>query len=293
MEDFSMQKYIDSFREMISLRGLTDHTIRSYTTYLTAYLEFLASQTDKKPEEATWQDMRDAMRFIQQQRSLSDRTMNAMISQLRFFTIYVLHKPWDDSQLPKRRFDTYLPFVPSKDEVWTFISSLSDLKQKAMIVLLYSSGLRIGEVRHLKCADIEHSKMRIFIRSSKNRSQRYAILSDYAWNVILAYWRNHGKPTDWLFPQQRDISRPINHSFLPRAIREHLAVLGWDKPFNCHCFRHAFGTHLYENGTDLLTIKNLLGHKSLISTTVYVHLAHNSFHGVTSPFDILMEERNV
>ena len=139
-----MQKYLDTFKQMISLRGLTKHTIRSYSTYIRAYLDYLETVLHKKPEDVSCQELRDFIFFIQQKCSLSDRTINAITSQLRFFTLYVLHQPWDSYQLPNRKFDTYLPFVPSKLEVATFISSLPDLKHKTMVFLMYSAGLRIG-----------------------------------------------------------------------------------------------------------------------------------------------------
>ena len=88
-----MDNYFNSYREMISLRGLTDHTIRSYSTYISAYLDYLSAFLFKLPEEVSWQEMRDFIIWLQISRNLSDRTMNAVISQLRFFTIYVLHKP--------------------------------------------------------------------------------------------------------------------------------------------------------------------------------------------------------
>ena len=156
-----MNKYFNSYRKMISLRGLTDHTIKSYSTYILAYFDFLTDVIHKSPEDVTWDEMRQFVRWLQDTRSLSDRTMNAVISQLRFFTIYVLHKPWDATQLPFRKFDNYLPYVPSQQEVKTFISTIPDLKQKAMVSLMYSSGLRIGEVCHLKYQDIERRNMRI------------------------------------------------------------------------------------------------------------------------------------
>ena len=141
-----MQKYLDSYKQMISLRGLTDHTIKSYSTYLNAYLLYLNEVLHKSPEEVSWEELRRFVLWMQQQRELSDRTINHCISQLRFFTLYVLHKPWDPYQLPMRKFDSYLPFVPTKEDVFTFISTIPDLKHKAMIALLYSAGLRIGEV---------------------------------------------------------------------------------------------------------------------------------------------------
>ena len=179
-----MNKYFNSYRKMISLRGLTDHTIKSYSTYILAYFDFLTDVIHKSPEDVTWDEMRQFVRWLQDTRSLSDRTMNAVISQLRFFTIYVLHKPWDATQLPFRKFDNYLPYVPSQQEVKTFISTIPDLKQKAMVSLMYSSGLRIGEVCHLKYQDIERRNMRIHISHGKNRSDRYALLSKTALEIF-------------------------------------------------------------------------------------------------------------
>lgn len=282
-----MQKYFDTYRQMISLRGLTSHTIKSYSTYVHAYLDYLKTTLHKLPEEVTWQELRDFIFSIQQERSLSDRTINACISQLRFFTLYVLHKQWDNYQLPCRKFNTYLPFVPTKDEVHTFISTLPDLKQKAMVALMYSAGLRIGEVCHLKYQDIHRKQMRIHIAHGKNRSDRYAILSTEALSILTEYWFSYGKPKNWLFPKQWGADKPIDTFYLSRHIHTHEIRLGWERRLTCHSFRHAFGTHLYENGVDLLTIKALLGHKSLNSTTIYVQLASNGVGRAISPFDCL------
>lgn len=282
-----MDKYFNSYREMISLRGLTDHTIKSYSTYIKAYLDFLTDVIHKSPEEVAWNDMRQFIGWVQHTRSLSDRTINAVISQLRFFTIYVLHKPWDDTQLPMRRFDTYLPYVPTLDEVKLFINTLPTLKQKTMVALMYSAGLRVGEVCRLKYSDIKRSSMRIHITQAKNRSDRYAILSQKSLDMLTEYWYAYDRPTAWLFPSKRDNSKPCNPGVFQRQVLEHREELCLNPKLNCHSFRHAFGTHLYEAGTDLLTIKELLGHKSLTSTVIYVHLASFSSRNIKSPFDMM------
>lgn len=280
-----MDNYLDSFREMISLRGLTAHTLKNYCTYIRAYLDYLSSVLRKLPEDVSWDELRVYIRWLKRSRNLSDRTVNCAISQLRFFTLYVLHKPWDDTQLPMRKFDEYLPFVPSKEEVSILIDAMPDLKQKAMVSLMYSSGLRIGEVCHLRYEDIERKNMRIHIRHGKNRSDRYAILSKRALDILTSYWFAFGRPRGWLFPKQTCPDKPIDTFYLSRHIHAVERSLGWEERITCHSLRHAFGTHLYEGGTDLLTIKALLGHKSLNSTTIYVHLASNGTHTATSPFD--------
>ena len=140
-----MDKYLDSFREMISLRGLTDHTLKNYCTYIRAYLDYLSNILHKAPEDVSWQELRDYIRWLKKSRNLEDRTVNFAISQLRFFTLYVLHKPWDNTQLPMRRFDEYTPYVPSQEQTWQFISSMPDLKQKPWLLSRILQGCASGK----------------------------------------------------------------------------------------------------------------------------------------------------
>ena len=278
-----MDDYLKHFREMISLCGLTDHTIVSYSTYIRSYLDYLSNILHKMPKNVSWAELRDFIRWLPKEKNLSDRTLNACISQLRFFTIYVLHKPWDPTQLPMRKFDAYLLYVPSYEEAFQFISTIP----RAMCALMYSSGLRIGEVCRLRYEDIDRKNMRIHISHTKARQDRYASLSRYALDLLTQYWFQCGRPTGWLFPgsQKRVSDRPINTYYLSWHIHKHEERLGWPTRITCHSFRHAFGTHLYENGVDLLTIKALLGHKSLGSTMLYVHLAATRFSDVINPLD--------
>lgn len=284
-----MDDYLKQFREMISLRGLTDHTVISYSTYIRAFLGYLDSILQKQPEAVSWQELRDYVLWLKNFRGLSHRTINCAISQLRFFTIYVLHKPWDPSQLPMRRFDIFLPYVPSQKEVRDFIGAFSNLKHKAVLALMYSSGLRVGEVRMLRYEDISRTKMRIHIRKSKNRSDRYAILSTNAFAILTEYWFQNGKPRGYLFPNTKHPEQPMASFTVNQFIYAMESSLAMEHRLTCHAFRLAFGTHLYENGADLMTIKALLGHKSLNSTTIYVHLAENGTSHAVSPFDQMGE----
>ena len=129
--------------------------------------------------------------------------------------------------------------------------------------------------------------MRIHVTHSKNRSDRYAILSQKALDILTEYWFAYNRPTGWLFPKQTDPSRPIDTFYIMRHMRAHEDSLGWEHRITCHSFRHAFGTHLYENGADLLTIKTLMGHKSLNSTTIYVPLSSDSIRQTVSPLDYM------
>lgn len=280
-------EYLDQYRGMIALRNLADHTLTSYATYISAYLDYVFDVLKKDPADASWDDLRAFVVQIQEQRNLSDRTINAVISQLHFFTLYIVHRPWDASQLPTRKFDQYIPFVPSRDEVTDFINAVDDPKAKAMAILMYSSGLRIGEVCHLKCEDIDRKNMRIHIAHSKNRSDRYALLSPFVLDILVKYWRKCGRPRNYLFPQKHDSDSPNDNQFMDCHIRATEDKLGWPHRFSCHTFRHAFATHFYEDTHDLLTLKHLLGHRSMNSTTIYVTLSNASLRKYASPFDSL------
>jgi integrase/recombinase XerD len=133
---------------MLSHRNMTKSTRKSYPTYLLAYFSYLDDVLHKLPEDVSWQDLRDFLVYIKAKRNLVDRTINICISQIRFFYLYVLHKPWDVTQVPFRKFVTYLPVVPTKKEVVTFISSMANLKQRAA-TRLYEDGTDLLTIKGL------------------------------------------------------------------------------------------------------------------------------------------------
>lgn len=245
-----MDNYFYSYREMISRRGLTDHTMKSYCTYILAYLGYLSDVLRKDPVDVTWQELRDYIKWLQKTRQLNDRTINTAISQLRFFTIYVLHRPWDSTQLHfVNSIPIFLLFLLKRKSGSSFPHTMPDLKQKTLVTVMYFSGLRIGEVCHPRYEHIKRKQMRIYIPRLKNRSDRYAILSQNALQMLTEYWYAYDKATGWLFPKQFDSEKPIDTFYLSRHIHAHEDRLEWKHRLTCHSFRHAFGTHFYEKGT--------------------------------------------
>lgn len=262
--------YLSVFIEMLQARNLTSNTIRSYTTYIKPYLQFLSSM-NIRPEDASWQVVRDFLRWIQKERSLSDRTVNLVISNLQFFWTYVLHQPWDKTQVPFRKFDVYLPFVPDRNLVGRFLESLDDPKANLAVSILYSTGMRLDELCHLRCSDIYRDAGTIYIQRSKNHSDRYVSLTPFIKDRIVNYWLSlpvGQRPRQWLFTQQRSLDTPMDKQWLQRIILQKKKELGIDGRLCAHSFRHAYATHSYENGMDLITLQSLLGHRSLNSTTI-------------------------
>jgi len=284
MHTFDYTPYTNKFNELLTIRDLTKNTCDSYNSFLRCYLFWVDQFLNIRPEDVTFQQIRSFILYLKNEKKLSNRSINAYTSQIRFLHLYVLKRSWDRYEVPFMRFNTLLPDILTKEDVRTFINTMPNLKHKACIALLYSSGLRVSELCHLRYEDVDRKNLRLYIRPSKSRCDRFAILSENALKILTDYWFAYGKPKGWLFPGQKQDS-PIVSFTVSRFLADHVSFLGWEQQVNAHLFRHSFGTHLYEQGTDLLVIQKLLGHKSINSTTLYVHLAKKHPFNIKSPFD--------
>ena len=279
--------FIEKHRDILSFRDLAPGTVATYVSYLKTYIDWVETQLPGRSlSSVSWEEIRSFIRWLKDIRKLNPRTVH--ISQLRDFFYYVLHKDWDKREVPFLHFDQFLPAVPTREQVIALINSISNPKHKAEIALLYSSGIRVSELCRLHCGDILRSKNCIYISRSKNRSDRYAVLSDRAFDLLVAYIRSayHGaKPEDWLFPGQKPDTHTCEQTVYNVFVRQLNKVSLSNLGFNLHSLRHAFGLHLYESGADLFTIKEAMGHKSLSSTEVYLALGIGNGRSVKSPYD--------
>lgn len=277
-------------QDIFSFRDLADSTISTYISYLTQFIEWVENNLpDKQVQDVSWEEIRSYINYLRTVRHIGNRTINVHMAQLHHLWHYVLKRDWDRYEVPFLHYDTSLPNVPTRDEMNSIIDSISNVKHRAEIALLYSSGIRVGELCHLKCGDIYMSKGSIFISKAKNRHERYAVLSRKALSILIKYIKvayPSAKPEDWLFPGQKDGScindQSVRNIFNKAVEKADLSSRG----FVLHSCRHTFGLHLYEVGTDIMTIKEALGHKSLASTEVYLTLGIGNGRSVKSPYDL-------
>ena len=151
---------------------------------------------------------------------------------------------------------------------------------------MYSAGLRLSECLNLRIEDIDSKTMVIHIRAGKGKKDRKTILSKNLLYLLRDYYiKTPVKPVTYLFPSQRDSHRPFSRRYTQFFIREAGKKAGIRKPVSPHILRHSFATHLLENGTNLRKIQVMMGHNSLRTTAVYMHLAKDFLKDVTSPFD--------
>ena len=234
--------YIQKHSDILSFRELADGTIATYVSYLRIFLDWVTSELDGKPvPDVSWEEIRSFCLYLKNVKHLNPRTINVYIAQLRDFFIYVLHKDWDIREVPYLHYDEPLPSFLTVPEVNRLIDSFTNIKHKAEIALLYSSGIRVSELCRLHCGDIYLTKKHIYISRSKNRSDRYAVLSDRAYQILRAYiLTGYPKATknDWLFPGQK-AGNPICTMSVYNVFKKQLAALGIPaSDYSLHSLRH-------------------------------------------------------
>ena len=230
--------------------------------------------------------LEDAESFLTAKRleGRSPETHNHYRSAIKFLYKKVLKILWDDDTVPAMKRERNLPAVLSRDEINAIIDATPNLKHKAIIATMYSSGLRVSEVVHLHYDDISRTNMTIHVRETKGRIDRYTILSQKNLDLLTEYWYKCGRPKDILFPSSwsggyLDIAS-VNQFFKKSA-----KLAGINRHVSSHACRHSFASHLFESGTDIKYIQSLLGHVDPRSTDVYLHVSNKTLLGIRSPFD--------
>ena len=178
-----------------------------------------------------------------------------------------------------------LPNVLSKEEVCLILSAQRNLKHRAMLSLIYSCGLRRGELLNLKLEDIDSKRGLVIIRMAKGKKDRVTPLSEKVLVMLREYFRAY-HPKIWLFEGQRAGERYDERS-LASVLKQALEKCKINKPVTLHWLRHSYATHLLESGTDLRYIQELLGHRSSRKTEIYTHVSNKELQRIISPFDSL------
>ncbi|HQP52066.1 MAG TPA: tyrosine-type recombinase/integrase [Syntrophorhabdaceae bacterium] len=269
----------DLCRELIS-RKYSYKTVKAYIYYNRDFLNFIG----ENPVEVNNNGIKEYLFHLAEEKQFATSTLNQAINALKFYYGTMLKKKFI-YEVKRPRKDRKLPVVLSKEEVAKILDSVHNIKYKAILMLVYSAGLRVGEVVRLKSEDIDGKRMSIHIKGAKGRKDRYTMLSETALKILREYWKQH-KPDKWLFEGARD-GRYLSTRTV-QAIFEHAKVkAGIRKDVTVHSMRHSFATHLLENGTDLRYIQELLGHKSSKTTEIYTHVSNRSLSRIKSPLDTL------
>jgi len=281
-----MEDILARLRSDTEIRGFSNHTIGQYQRRIGAYLRYI----DKPWQESDEQDILDYIQYLKNDRKLANGTINTYISAVCFFTEVTCDKAIRRKRIPYLKRPKRLPEILSRAEVMALIDVTGNTKHKAWFMLAYSAGLRRSEIATLKISDIDSKSMRIFVRAGKGDKDRYTLLSKTCLAMLRRYWKGFrpDNPNGYLFPG-KTVKGHINCHTITNAFACALKTSGIKKVVTVHTLRHCFATHLLENGTSLMDIKELLGHTSFASTMIYLHLANISDR-VVSPLDLPYHE---
>ena len=273
------EEYFEKIREECLIRNRSYRTADAYVHHISHFMKWIEN---KPMEDLTLQDARS---FILDKRRSGAKasTCNLYNSSICFLYKHVLHIPWDQDTVPRMKLDKKLPAVLTLEEIEKLIDTATDIRNKAIIALLYSSGLRVGELVRLRPGDIYKSTMQVYIPESKNHSDHWTILSQRALDLLTEYWRSYPIKRDILFVTKNGEHTPLTVN----GIQTILKVIGKAAGIevHAHMLRHSFATHMIENGVDMPFVQSMLGHKCYASTAVYIHVSNKAVMGIKSPLD--------
>ncbi|RPJ09312.1 MAG: integrase [Deltaproteobacteria bacterium] len=280
-----MGKLHDQMKRDLELKHYSPKTRSCYL----ASVKSFALHFHRSPAELSDEEIREYLHYLIEEKKASQSVISQSYSALKFLYETTLKKDWNGFRIPRSKMGKRLPVVLSQQEVQALFSATRNLKHRALLMTIYSAGLRVSEVVHLKVSDIDSQRMVIRVQQGKGAKDRYTLLAQRTLEVLRDYWRAY-RPEEWLFPGQ-PAKGFLSVSSVQKILRKVLQEAGIKKHATVHTLRHSFATHLLEAGTDLYHIQRLLGHTTAKTTTIYLHLSRKDLGGVRSPIDLLERTR--
>jgi integrase/recombinase XerD len=285
-----MMTYQQAMRKLytdMQLRGFSERTI---DCYILGVKRFLNQTTKPNINALNEADFRSFLMALHQQDDLKASTINHYNSIIRFFYEVTLEKNINYKRIPHSKVHKSKPEVLSPDELLILFDEITNLKHFAFFINLYGSGLRISEMASLKTQDILKSKMLLHVSDGKGGKERFAPLTDAGYWALQQYWKRYRPKNarNYVFPDCTR-TRSMSSAAFDSTIRKISNKSSLSKSVSAHALRHSFSTHMLQSGTDLMTLKEMLGHSSLSSTAIYLHLSLIDTSTKRSPADVSAE----
>lgn len=278
-----MGKMREAMQAEMQLRGFSARTQHTYT----GWMGRLVSQVKVPADQITKAQVREYLSGLSG-RGLSASTVNQAISAVRFFFQSVLRRPME-LEVHYQRAPQRVPVTLTPAEVSRLLEAVRNQRDRTAMEVAYATGLRLGEVLHLKVGDVDSGRMILRVDQGKGKKDRNVMLGPALLETLRAYWKRY-RPKVWLFPGQNP-SRPVHPTMIQRAFIQAKREARIVKQVSFHSLRHSFATQLLESGVNVRTIQSLLGHRSLGTTQRYTHVAGDYLKQTRSPLDSLREAK--
>jgi len=252
--------------------------------YKRLFEEFINYYPTRPVEEITEAEIIAYLRYLVTERVVSHSYQNSAINAIKFYYERVLGGNRKFYHVDRPRREKVLPVVLSEEEVERILTKTDNLKHKCILLVIYSAGLRMGELLKLELSAIDKDRMRIHVKGAKGKKDRLTLLSEKTWQYLQEYI-NLYTPKRWVFEGPDE--GPYSERSVQKIFKEACGRADILKPATVHSLRHSFATHLLERGTDLRYIQVLLGHESAKTTQIYTHITTKGMQGVKSPLDAM------
>jgi len=272
------REYLQQLQDWMELRNYSAATVSAYGSALRQFLEWREAEGFAGPFK-----QEEARRYLLSRYRSGKKwqTVNGDYSAMRKFYEHVLGGGWDVEHLPRPRKERALPAVLSVEEVGRLISHGRTLKHQAFMALLYGTGLRLGEALGLRIADVDGGRLQLRVVKGKGAKCRYVCMPPCLLGVLRDYYRA-SRPEVYLFNGKYRASRWAARS-AQHALQQARESAGIAREVSPHVLRHCYATHHLENGTNLVYLKDQLGHKNLKTTARYIHLSQEYRKRVCHP----------
>ena len=271
-------------REDLQLHGYAEKT---QTSYIDA-VKGLAKFYHKSPDQLSEEQIRDFFLHLINERKAARSTVTIYLCGIKFFYEKTLGRDWVVFDLIRPKTREKLPVVLTPEEVHHLLSLVADPTKRMALRMIYSCGLRLSEGIHLQVDDIDSKRMLVRVRNGKGGKDRYVPLPQRTLEHLRAYWAD-SRPRPWLFPA-RGKKQALSDSSLQKTFKAVVRQSPIEKKVSIHSLRHSYATSLLENGVDLRTIQELLGHKSPQTTSVYAHLTAKTEAKLHVTINLLMSK---
>ena len=268
--------------EDMKLRGFTAGTQRAYLDAIRA----LAAHCHRPPDQLSQEQIRDYLLYLIETRKLAKSTFRIHLSALKFLYRRTLGRPWPVLALPRLKSDKKLPAVLRREQVWSLLDRVRHPHARMSLILMYTCGLRVSEALHLRVPDIDSQRMVVWVRHGKGEKDRSVPLPQPTLVELRAYWVKY-RPATWLFSTQSGTT-PIRRDAVGACLKAALRESSLRQKVSCHTLRHSYATHLLEAGVHLRAIQALLGHRSLKTTFLYLHLTQSTMADVQAQINQVM-----
>jgi integrase/recombinase XerD len=276
------QEALNQMHAVLTAKHYSPRTMRNYLQEM----RFLFSHyTELLPGAITGRDIVSYINFIIKEHGVGREKCHQVAQSCSFFFKHVLPSPFViPSQFYPRK-ENKLPQVFTVDQVRQLVAVITNLKHRMMISLFYGTGLRMNELVNLRLCDIDSKVFQVKV-TGKGSKDRFTLLPKQLLEELRKYYLQH-KPQTYLFEGQKK-GKPMHPRSIQHFVQRYVSMIGLGgKDYSAHTLRHSFATHLLDAGTDIHTIKELLGHNNITTTMIYLHLQQSKRASLVSPFDAM------